>query len=118
MKTHDFKIEIPIFKSGILVIISDKEYFTKQVEIMFPDYNMGQLRDGKCIYQNDGGYNPVLWVDSSFKKNRLIGTLSHELTHAIYWILSDRGIEHTMETEEVYCYMMQFCLEEILKEIY
>jgi len=116
-KIHDFKIDIPLFKSGILFILSDKEYFQDQVQIMFPDYTMNNLRSGKCLYERGGGYNPVVWINNCYNNTEFIGILAHELTHAIYWILEDRGIKHNDETEEVYCYMIQYCIEQILLKI-
>jgi hypothetical protein len=43
--------------------------------------------------------------------------LSHEIEHAIYFILSKCGVKHTEESDELYAYYQQYLMKYILDRL-
>jgi len=66
---------------------------------------------GRCatVLNPEYGYMTFIWTK---KKN--ISTLTHEVFHAVYETLSTRGIPLTESTEEVYAYLLQMIIREIV----
>lgn len=46
-----------------------------------------------------------------------IAMLGHEVLHAVSWVLRRVGVEHTEATEEVYCYLHQHVMTEVLGRV-
>lgn len=83
------------------------------------DYHVEEsdLKDGKCIYEFGGKWLPIIWIDSTKSKKEQLGILVHEITHAIYWMMSDREIAHNLDTDEVYAYIHQYFFNEAYENL-
>lgn len=57
------------------------------------------------------GYPWLLWVDSP---NNL-PALAHEAFHVTSFVLKNRGLKHTMASEEAYAYTLGFILKQIVE---
>lgn len=77
-----------------------------------------QLEIEEKKYPTDGGFqliekqgNPIalFWGDKN--KPEII---AHECLHAISEVMRDKQIPLTYDTEEVYCYLLQWLMREIL----
>ena len=53
----------------------------------------------------------IVWL----KDLKNITTMSHELLHATSFILRDRGLKHTYDTEEAYTYTFTDLLDKVMK---
>lgn len=51
----------------------------------------------------------VLWICNPSE----VDGIAHETFHAVYWLLSNQGIQLTPETNEVYAYMMGWIVKGI-----
>ena len=46
------------------------------------------------------------------------GTIVHEVTHLVGYVLRSAGLEHTQESEEAYTYLTEKLVETILEKVY
>jgi hypothetical protein len=53
---------------------------------------------------------------NSFRKN--LSLASHEISHVVSWLLLDRRISLTKETDEVYAYLTEQLIEQFLFKLY
>lgn len=53
----------------------------------------------------------VIWICKKSQK-----TIAHECFHAAYWMLGERGIRPSDETEEVFAYMIEYLVEKITEK--
>jgi hypothetical protein len=109
-------ISVEIFTTDVVVSIgqTDDEFydelnhrFTKEE---FENAYMTSLdrRSDACFVIKDGF--PIIRF---FDKNPDNGLIAHECFHAVYSILSNKGIQLSQETEEVYAYLLQFLINKI-----
>lgn len=65
----------------------------------------------------DGGYIVLVEFDKNdFRES--VAVLVHELTHVAQYILRDRRVPLTEDSEEVYCYLVQHLTEASLRKLY
>jgi hypothetical protein len=114
-----FKIvRVEIFTTDLVVSIGQtdnelydelKHRFTKE---KFESSYMSSLdrRSDACFVVKDGF--PVIRF---FDENPDAGLIAHECFHAVYSILESKKIALCHETEEVYAYLIQFLVKEIIK---
>jgi|APSaa5957512535_1039671.scaffolds.fasta_scaffold04975_4 hypothetical protein len=50
-----------------------------------------------------------------FVEKPTYGVIAHEAFHAVWMILATMGVEPSVESEEVYAYMVEYLVNEILK---
>jgi len=55
----------------------------------------------------------IIWI---WTKEKDIGAISHECLHAIRYCLQRKGIDLNAETEEIYCYMLEWMMDNIVKK--
>jgi hypothetical protein len=72
--------------------------------------HLNQTTHIACFVVKDGF--PVIRF---FDENPDAGLIAHECFHAVYSILESKKIALCHETEEVYAYLIQFLLKEIIK---
>lgn len=46
-----------------------------------------------------------------------IAVLAHEITHVVFLILAKAGIEYCKESEEVYAYLVEYLMREVLRKV-
>lgn len=63
---------------------------------------------GQCYIEE--GKPVMVWVEALSD----IPTLSHELIHGVFGMLNARGLTHTRESEEAFCYTHEALLRAIL----
>jgi hypothetical protein len=76
----------------------------------FDDYAIDSKR-GRCWQLSNGQQVIRMAVPMNAKT---IALLSHEVLHAVSFILRRVGIEHTSDTEEAYTYLHQYVMSEVL----
>jgi hypothetical protein len=115
--THEqlFNVEVVLvvsewkdFLDGATEFVKDNNY--KELEEMYK----GHGEDISCLgtmFPFDGG-GCVIWI----KNDEKIGTLVHEITHAVQHILKKRAIPLVFETEEVYAYLTEYLFNSLIKK--
>ncbi len=63
------------------------------------------------------GYPIVTWFPSTPLTVEGLSIINHEILHIVVSILSWAGVPLTDESEEVYCYMLQYYTKEIYKRL-
>ena len=111
-------IPIEVFCTDVLVSINQTDEqlynclshrFTKeQFNLAFDDWKS----DARTV--NHNGFVIVRFRNKIKKDAETIGLIAHEAYHATYSILNKIGIQPGFETEEVYAYLIQFLVKEII----
>lgn len=63
------------------------------------------------VFQNPKGTIQVIWTNK--KSPDLV---AHEVMHAVSYSLRHKGLPLTEDTEEAYCYLFQFLMNEIFNQ--
>ena len=87
----------------------DIEKFRKEFNDYLPKHNTGrtwQLSTGQQVVHMQMPMGATQ-----------IALLSHEVLHAISFVLRSAGIEHTNETEEAYAYLHQYVMQQVLQAV-
>lgn len=70
-----------------------------------------------CMYQVGGGF--LVFLDLQKGKFRTgVSLLVHELTHVVHYLLRDRRIPLSEETEEAHTYLIQYLTKAALVALY
>ena len=64
-------------------------------------------------YEEDEHDYRLLWLDKIPVSVDDYGSLVHELSHAVFHILDDKGLKHTNESDEAYAYLIGYLYSEI-----
>lgn len=97
---------MPVFKNYVYIILGDayeiSDYLSnvKGLNVTI-DPN---TTDGYCIYQDSMG--AFIWFQSDVS----IEVLVHELSHAVFDIMENLGID--VKDQEVFCYMLEYLISE------
>ena len=116
-----FKVTpIEVFCTDVLVSINQSDYalynevsskFTREeFDSAWSDWKS----DARTVTHSDG-FVIIRFRNKLNKNPKMIGLVAHESYHAAYSILSRLGIQPGYETEEVYAYLVQYIVTEILK---
>ena len=82
----------------------------KQFNLQAPSNDTGSI--GKFgVYHKNGQNISVIWIDSE-RSN--IGTIVHEVIHAVHYIMQKKGMWLHDSSEEIYAYTIQYIVKEIL----
>lgn len=83
-----------------------------------PGYRTDSPHEVKGRYFYRIGYAPIIWVPRKPRTPDEIGTLAHEVMHAIHYLLVDWAeIPFTADTQEVYCHAMGLAMRELLTKL-
>ena len=116
-----FKIvPIDVFSTDIVVSINQSDdqlydclchrFTREQFDLAFDDWKS----DARTVTHSDG-FIIVRFRGKIKKEPDILGLVAHEAYHAAYSVLNKIGIQPGFETEEVYAYLIQFLVREILK---
>lgn len=72
----------------------------------------GEIPGVRAVQFPMAGGGSVIWV----KNEESVGALVHEIVHASHYLLSERAIPLTEETEEVYAYLTEFLFNALTKK--
>lgn len=67
-----------------------------------------------CIFQKRS-YDSIIWLPRVPRTPHDLGTLSHEVMHAVSTMMSRADIPLSEDAEEAYCYAMGFAVRKILE---
>lgn len=111
-------VPVDIFKRGVLEFIGPKEELLKMLKENFNGY--AEVIEG--IMREDGIEPENYAVGYTFKvlpdalvwlpKEEKLGVTVHEIGHSIFHIFKQVEIPITDDTEELFCYMLEYLFEE------
>jgi hypothetical protein len=112
-------IPIEVFITDVLVSINQSDdklydavcskFSREQFDQAFDDWKS----DARTVTHSDG-FVIVRFRNKIKKDAESIGLVAHEVYHATYSVLNRIGIQPGFETEEVYAYLIQFLVKEII----
>jgi len=115
-------IPIEIFVTDLLVSIAETDdeiydhvchrYSREEFDLAFDDWT--ERSDARTVTHRDG-FVLIRFRNVIEDTPEHIGLVAHEVYHATYSILAMKGIRPCYETEEVYAYLIQYLVTEILK---
>lgn len=103
----------PIFRQNYYYITSKthKEYCRiVEKEAGFKDEPREGIEGHCSVFESNDNQIVVIWT-----KEKRPDLVAHEVLHGIGYTLMHKGLNLTHETEEAYCYLMQFLMKEIFK---
>jgi hypothetical protein len=114
-------IPVDVFSTDVLVSINQSDdqlydrvchrFTREQFDEAWDDWKRS---DARVVTHSDGFV--IMRFRTKIKKEPdMLGLVAHEAYHAAYSVLSRIGIQPGFETEEVYAYLIQFLVREILK---
>ena len=114
-------IPIEVFCTDVLVSINQSDdqlydcvchrFTREQFSLAFDDWNS----DARTVTHNSG-FVLIRFRNKIKKDSEYIGLVAHEAYHATYSVLNRTGIQPGFETEEVYAYLIQYLVKEIIKQ--
>ena len=96
--------------------IAKKDYYDKFIETYGEKCEIEEQVNGQ-MYKMGGGFILILRSgDRGFRY--FINTVVHEVTHITHYLCRNRRISLTEDSEEIYCYLVGFLTEQILRKLY
>ncbi len=113
-------IKVPTFSALVTVVDAPIEKFVALVNRREGpgksaiDVSMAYEGGRSEIYldMDNGFVKAYIWINPDQNKTQRLGTLIHEITHVVHFILSGRGLKHTTETTEAYAYLTEMLFVE------
>lgn len=128
-KRH-FVVHVDVYNVDIIFFIDKNENEIKKTlkklsGIRYKNFNENHLDNWDKDIKNLGrmcsfmGGFVVMMKPKECKGFRMFtSTLVHELSHVTHYLLRDRGMELSNETEEAYTYLIEFLTREVLMKLY
>ena len=104
-KVTTYDLFVPIFNQNITILVgsrADIENWFENNEIFT---QLSPHADAACL-----GFDGELYI--WFNNKPQLSTVIHEVAHSVFNIIKTRGLD--MEDEEVFCYLQEFIIEQIL----
>lgn len=105
-------IEYPLFSCYIhYFICANRKKVQSYLENKYPKFRFDVPSDqagGGCFKRE--GYDPIVWLSN--KKPYIV---VHEMIHAVSDLFEGIGLKINKETEEVFAYMVDYAVRQVLK---
>ena len=106
---HKKELNIPLY-CGVFVIIFSND--AEKIKKYIPDYDSNDY----AVSWDDGNNNTFVAFNFDHPRSKnTYGNISHEATHAVNFILDDRGVKSSFSNDEPIAYLMNWCVDEIHK---
>lgn len=128
-----FSVWIPVWDAMLIVSYGNDHGFLKKGFQDQPDWSKKKRRSfieqldlvfsekgttGACYLHNPDEQYHYIHI---FKKDDLgvmMNHLSHEILHMVFGLLRDRGLAHSMKSEETYTYLQGFLTQRICEQLF
>lgn len=117
VKSKWVTIPFPIFRRGVMVFVGPQEDLIATLKEKYINYGEdveNTINKHPDLVKTSLGVtfkceeDAIVW----FPEKVTLGSLVHELTHATIHILDKVDIELTPDTEEIFCYMLEYLIEQ------
>ena len=115
-----FKIEIPLYRARLNVFFGSVEDCMKALRLDgLEEHKITSWREHVTRNDCDGMYSQnddyrLLWVYRVPETVAEYVDLVHEIEHASFYLLDDKGLVHTKDSDEAYSYLMGWLYGEIM----
>ena len=127
-KKRIFVVDVAVFKVDVLVAVDCGE---KDVLAWFKKHGAAKHDEVKEVisewdedsktstlgrmYQASGGF--IVFLKSHQSWIEMFGLLVHEMTHVTQYLLKDRRVPLSMDTDEVHAYLVEYLVKSVAREI-
>jgi hypothetical protein len=98
-----------VYNTQFLFMIGDIDKCAKiakrKYHVIAKTEDIREIAQGLCWWYPTFGN--VIWLRKFNKTKEGMGYLVHECLHALFNLFEDKGITHSKEGEEAYCYYLQ-----------
>lgn len=114
MKFKSRKIWIDLYKANVIFCCGDADEYQKflkrryKTEVPDTEYTEGRT---SIRYANNKDCEYIMWIKDKDK----FPVIAHESFHLTIFILHDRGIGVTVETDETHAYLQEYLVREFQK---
>lgn len=116
--------EIPLYGGNILFsnnysidqiidAIKDENY-TDDRTLLHLKENVEEITTNGGVTFSDGAFT-IIALGSQETVADYLNTLTHEIFHAVFYILEHRGLKLTVDSQEAYAYLSGYIMEQIIK---
>lgn len=97
-----------------LLVGADRKKASRQIRECCPGWTQDLPPEsfGRCMF-SERDRTLVVWIHSA----RDLPVLLHELTHATFFVLENRGVPTTAEADEAFTYLLQYFLTSALRAV-
>lgn len=121
------KIPVPIYESSVILSYNHTDEEIIELIENNEDYINTNSKEGfvKWIKDYDkpfaglhitNDFNHLIRIAEMENQKELVNTVAHELLHYLSSMLRFRGLHLTEETEESYCYLQGYLMEEVYEK--
>ena len=116
-------IPLDIFDAEIMVHFGEKKelrnvlakYMSKEKVTSILNA-VGVCKSGLTLHNEDG--TTIIYIPQKPSCSEDFGTISHEIFHAVSYVMKDKGIDLTDSSEEVYAYTIGFVTRKLTEIIF
>ena len=114
------RVDVELYGFSVLVVIHpDLKEFNRWMrknvdESYYPEDADGSRPLGRCCSR---GGSSVIWLPSIPTTPDQLGTLAHEISHAVFNAFELIGIESGYRNDEPFCYALKYIMAESLKKL-
>lgn len=116
------KIPIPIYETNLILsynhtseelieIVKTTDFFPEYRKEYWENFIDGYKLSFAGLYMTND-YQHLIRIAEMETQKELINTVSHELLHFLSGMLRHKGLHMTEETEEAFCYLQGYLMEE------
>lgn len=112
--TSSKKLVDSVYKRNIYVVIGSSKEVSPFLKRKFGDADgVDDYSDDANFIEYESGY--VFWFSELSDSPASYGLIAHEVTHAVFTILTNIGIKYCDESEEAFCYYAGSITEQIVR---
>lgn len=104
------EVDIPLYRIQCELIVTNNLNLAAEVLNLRGDGSIDSaylsLCNGLTVYTTGG--SPIIWIRKFDNSAEDISVLNHEMLHATFGILLDRGLVASSDSEEAFTYLLQY----------
>lgn len=114
------RIDVPIYNATVVVYLSDEHNIKQDIK---NTYNVSIPKiygdcGGSFNIETNVGTRYILWVDTFNQTDKRLSTFHHESIHIANFILSDVGVETSVDNDEALAYLSEFVFLKIINHFF
>lgn len=110
-KNYTFvEVDIPLYRTQCELLVTSNLNLAAEVLNLRGDGSIDSAYLSLCsgLTVNTQGKSPIIWIRKFDNSAEDISILNHEILHATFAILLDRGLVASIDSEEAFTYLLQY----------